>query len=552
MPIKKSPEQLQQTMEKLQSSFLVKLRGKAELLTGISQQLESGNLTTLPQLISETHQLAGSCGTFQFNHLGVMARQIETIASSIGTSDKLQGDTLKNLIDSLKLFVNNVEQALSGPTDPLKHHIAVTATSQDVWLVLSPSALRNELCAQLHAFGYPVKTFSTFLECIEALRLHTPALLFSEAKLADELLFDQKEIIETIDEHKRRLMIYSASDSFDLRINSVRHKAHGYFVSPLDIPSMMQRITRLFDDSTLSDKKVSILDDDLLLAEHYSWVLESAGIEVQVIKDSRLVIPELLSFKPDVLLLDMHMPEFSGAEISGVIRQYESLSSLHIAFLSAERDIQLQLQALSFGADDFIAKPISNENLVTAVKSRLSRNRDIRSLIERDSLTGLVKHGTIKDAVFVEFDRMRRSGEHFCIAMIDLDHFKSVNDSYGHAIGDVVIGTIATLLRKRLRRSDKAGRYGGEEFMVVLPKCSAKDAKLLIESILRSFRDIHFSAGQQSFSSTFSAGIACSSSGYADADMMMKVSDQELYNAKRGGRNRVCVTIERETNNAEF
>ena len=546
LPTKKSPEQLQQFMEELQASFLAKLGLKAELFAEISHRLESGILTTFPELISEAHQLAGSCGTFQLNHLGMLARQIETIALSVDASEKLQGDRLKNLIDSLRLFVNEVEQVLTGPRDFATNLLPAFEMAQDVWLVLNPSALRDELCAQLGAFGYPVKIFSTFAECIEALRSQTPALLFSEAVLADQLLFDQKELIDIMSEHKRWLMVYSATDSFDLRINAVRHKTHGYFVSPLDIPSMMQRITRLFDDSTFSDKKVSILDDDLLLAEHYSWVLESAGMEVQVIRDSRLVIPELLSFKPDVLLLDMHMPEFSGAEISGVIRQYESLSSLHTAFLSAERDIQLQLQALSYGADDFITKPISNENLVTAVKLRLARNRDIKSLIERDSLTGLVKHGSIKDAALIEFDRMRRSGEHFCIAMIDLDHFKSVNDSYGHAIGDVVIGTIATLLRKRLRRSDKAGRYGGEEFMVVLPKCSAMDAKLLIESILGSFRDIHFSAGQQSFSCTFSAGIACSSTGYADADMMMNASDQRLYNAKRSGRNRVCVNIEGE------
>lgn len=546
MPTKKSPEQLQQVMEKLQASFLSKLGLKAELFAEISHQLESGILTTFPELISEAHQLAGSCGTFQLNHLGMLARHIETIALSVDASEKLQGDRLKSLIDSLRLFVNEVEQVLTGPRDFSKNLLPAFEMAQDVWLVLNPSVLCDELCAQLRAFGYPVRIFSTFSECIEALRSQTPALLFSEAVLADQLLFDQKELIEIMSEHKRWLMVYSATDSFDLRINAVRHKTHGYFVSPLDIPSMMQRITRLFDDSTFSDKKVSILDDDLLLAEHYSWVLESAGIEVQVIRDSRLVIPELLSFKPDVLLLDMHMPEFTGAEISGVIRQYESLSSLHITFLSAERDIQLQLQALSYGADDFITKPISNEHLVTAVKLRLARNRDIKSLIERDSLTGLIKHGNIKDAVFVEFDRMQRTAEQFCVVMIDLDHFKNVNDSYGHAIGDVVIGTIATLLRKRLRRSDRAGRYGGEEFMVVLPKCGAGEAKLLVESILRSFRDIHFSAGQQSFSCTFSAGIACSSSGYADADMMMNASDQLLYNAKLGGRNRVCVNIEAE------
>jgi diguanylate cyclase (GGDEF)-like protein len=541
LPTKKSLEEIQQAMASLQTSFWSTLRLKATHFSEMVLRLEQGDFTLIQEIISLAHQLAGSCGTFQLPHLGLLARQIEVNALDLSRQTAPDLLIVQKLADAIRFFVTEVEQGSLEPGFALNNQFSISESRQDIWLLLEPSALRDELSVQLHAFGFEVRTFVTYQECIIELRKRSPALLFCAVALGNEILFTQYELLQSVNEKQSSLMVFSAEDSFELRIEAVRHKAQGCFVSPLDIPSMLQRISKLFDESTCSDKKVSILDDDLLLAEHYSWVLKSAGFEVQVIRDPDEVIAALLTFKPDVLLLDMHMPAFSGAEISGVIRQYDSLSSLHVTFLSAEHDIQQQLQALSFGADDFITKPISNENLVTSVKLRLARNREIKSLIERDSLTGLVKHGAIKDAVLSEFDRMSRSGEHFCVAMVDLDHFKNVNDSYGHATGDIVISTIATLLRKRLRRSDRAGRYGGEEFLVVLPKCSAADAKLLLDSILDSFREIHFSAGPQHFSCTFSAGIVCSSANYSDAEAMMKAADEVLYQAKHRGRNQVQV-----------
>jgi diguanylate cyclase (GGDEF)-like protein len=544
LPTKKSLAEIQQAMAALQASFWSTLGLKSAQFTEAAQQLRQGDLTVLPAIISLAHQLAGSCGTFQFQHLGHLARQIELYAISAHRVQLAELYILEPLTDAIERFVAEVRQGAAQPTFQVDDQLAQPQLRQDIWLVLTPSALRDELYAQLHAFGYQITTFATFSECTSALRKQAPALLFCAATLEDKSLFNQHELLQSVNEKQSWLMIFSEDDSFEIRIEGVRHKAQGCFVSPLDITSMLQRISKLFDESTFSDKRVSILDDDQLLAEHYSWVLKSAGFEVQVIRDPDQIIAELVVFKPDVLLLDMHMPAFSGAEISGVIRQYDSLSSLHITFLSAEHDIQQQLQALSFGADDFITKPISNENLVTSVKLRLARNREIKSLIERDSLTGLVRHAAIKEAVMTEFDRMNRGGEHFCVAMVDLDHFKQVNDSYGHAMGDIVISTIATLLRKRLRRSDRAGRYGGEEFLVVLPKCAAEDAKLLLDNILASFREIHFSSGPQHFSCTFSAGIVSSIGDYANAEMMMNAADAVLYQAKHQGRNQVRIIAE--------
>lgn len=541
MPDKKTFEEIQQSMAKLQAVFFSKLQQKSEFIVQLAEKLQLNDLSELQSLISMTHQLAGSCGAFHFNHLGHLARQILELSITLSKQKEPNPALLQELMDAVKTFVTEVEQGAPDVSQQVSNSLFIPEIQNNVWLVLPPSELREELNSQLSAFGYPVKMFSNFNDCCIALQTDAPALLFCAAFLEDHYLFKQINLLHVASEKKSKLMIYADEDSFEVRIDAVRHNALGCLVLPIDIPSMLQRVSKLFDEVTFSDQKVSILDDDLLLAEQYSLILKAAEIEVQIISDPSKVISDLLSFKPDILLLDMQMPTISGAEISGVIRQYDALSSLHVTFLSAEHDFQQQLQAMSFGADDFITKPISNENLVHAVKLRLARNKEIKSLIVQDSLTGLIRHGAIKEAVVSEFDRMNRSGEHLCVAMIDLDHFKNVNDSHGHAVGDVVIGTIATLLRKRIRRSDRAGRYGGEEFMILLPNCTAQNAQLLLKSILKSFRAIHFKSSPNNFSCTFSAGISCSSMGFESAEMLMNAADKALYEAKKNGRNQVNI-----------
>lgn len=540
MPIKKSPEEIQLAMKSLQANFDQTLIQKAALLTDASCSLKLHDFSQLPEVISLSHQLAGACGSFGWHYLGRLARQIEVNALLVRDSPDSDIACL-NLSDAIDDFIRETNQDRSVSTQPLVKAKGAAKINQDVWLVLPDSEYRATIETQLTAFDFSVRSFSSFADCRMALYEHMPALLFCATRVADELFFSQDALLEHVIQSDTKLLLCSEDDDFEARVNAVRHQAQAFFVGLPDMTLLLQKITRLFDEMNFSDKKVSILDDDLLLAEHYSWVLESAGIEVQIIESPDQAVSDLLSFKPDLLLLDMHMPEYLGSEVSGVIRQYDQLSSLHITFLSAEHDIKQQLQALSFGADDFITKPISNQNLVSTVKLRLARNRDIKSLIERDSLTGLVRHGAIKDTVYSEFDKAKHSGEQFCVAMIDLDHFKNVNDTQGHAVGDVVISTIASLLQKKLRRTDRAGRYGGEEFLVVLPDCSATDAKKRLESLLNSFKSIQFSGSDSHFNCTFSAGIVCSAEGFADADAVIEMADQALYQAKRNGRNQVTM-----------
>jgi diguanylate cyclase (GGDEF)-like protein len=162
----------------------------------------------------------------------------------------------------------------------------------------------------------------------------------------------------------------------------------------------------------------------------------------------------------------------------------------------------------------------------------------LRSFMTRDSLTGLFNHSVTKEYLELNVERALRSGENVCFAMIDLDHFKGVNDRYGHPAGDRVLVAMASLLRQRLRKSDVIGRLGGEEFAVILPGISMQEAVVLMDQLRRCFETICFPVEGGSFSSTFSCGLA-SLESHDNPEKLNLAADQAMYTAKKEGRNRV-------------
>ena len=174
--------------------------------------------------------------------------------------------------------------------------------------------------------------------------------------------------------------------------------------------------------------------------------------------------------------------------------------------------------------------------------SRAQRARQLSNALARDSLTGLLKHADIKEQVSYEVARAIRSRRPASVVMLDIDHFKQVNDQYGHPVGDNVIRALANLLRQRLRKIDSLGRYGGEEFLAVLPDCSGEQAQQVIEEIRQHFTRLTFQAGQQQFHCSFSAGVV-QSNGEQSASELLHLADQALYAAKHGGRNQVRLAV---------
>ncbi len=201
---------------------------------------------------------------------------------------------------------------------------------------------------------------------------------------------------------------------------------------------------------------------------------------------------------------------------------------------------------MRIGADEFLTKPISPERLVSAVSIRAERFRRLRSMMLRDSLTGLLNHTTTKEQLSIELSRMRRSGLSLAFALIDLDHFKSVNDTYGHPIGDQVLKTMSNMLKQRLRMTDIIGRYGGEEFAVALPDVSPSNAMVVLDKVREAFAQIQQIHSGGEFTVTLSCGVAMFPD-FDDVPSLTEAADQALYEAKSKGRNRVVLAAPPET-----
>jgi diguanylate cyclase (GGDEF)-like protein len=233
------------------------------------------------------------------------------------------------------------------------------------------------------------------------------------------------------------------------------------------------------------------------------------------------------------------MPECTGLELAQVIRQMETYLSIPIVYLSSETDRDKQLEAVGLGGDDFLEKPIKPSHLVAAVTSRIERYRKLRALMLHDSLTGLFNHTTTKERLAQEIARAKRFNFTFSFALLDLDLFKSVNDTHGHLAGDRVLKSLSQLLMRRLRSLDTVGRYGGEEFAVILPNTSLETAVTVMDEIRMGFEHIHHHSGENEFAVTFSCGVAqfpdCQSVGD-----LIDTADKALYDAKHQGRNAVC------------
>ena len=269
-------------------------------------------------------------------------------------------------------------------------------------------------------------------------------------------------------------------------------------------------------------------------------MLAERGIETEIVVDAPRVFEALDRGSFDLVLMDLEMPQVNGIDLAKMIRLNRSHLSVPIAFLSGGGDTETQMLARRFGGDDFISKRLPRDLMARLVEMRVERAHVVRTLIERDGLTGLVDHLRFVERIGQEVARSRRTGGECTLAMIDIDHFKSVNDTWGHQTGDLVLRRLASSLVSWLRRTDVVGRYGGEEFGVLLLDTAPERAAPVIDAFRHHFQGLEMISAGSTFRVTFSAGIA--GIGRAgDTAGLVAAADRALYRAKSEGRDRVVV-----------
>jgi diguanylate cyclase (GGDEF)-like protein len=306
--------------------------------------------------------------------------------------------------------------------------------------------------------------------------------------------------------------------------------------------TIMSRIVKLSSNEEEAPYRVLVVEDSKTATMVICRSLSEAGIESLAISRPQEVLTSLAKFQPDLVLMDMFMPGCTGVEVTRIIRQHTEFLSTPVVYLSAATNVALQVDALRLGGDHFLTKPFNPVILNAVVKSKIERYRALRRTMFHDSLTGLLNHITCKQRLDTMVNAAILEADSLCVAMVDIDHFKKVNDTYGHPMGDQVIRSMAWLLKQRLRKTDAVGRYGGEEFMVILPGSTAEQAFQLLDVIREDFSCIKHIASDTSFSCTFSSGVAEWKRGVTP-EALISQADEMLYQSKRGGRNRVSIPV---------
>jgi len=415
-------------------------------------------------------------------------------------------------------------------------------TQRLIYLVDDDTVQAGMLASQIGYFGYSVRVFHALADMRIAVENELPDailmdIIFPEGKMAGA---------ETIAEMRQTslanvpVLFLSVNDGPLCRLQAVRAGGQGYFAKPVDVAAMTDALDRLLFDVTPEEYHVLIVDDSRIQSQVNALYLNKAGMKTVIVTDPFQALPTLKEFNAELILMDVYMPDCSGLELARMIRQIEAYISIPIVFLSSETDRDRQLEAMGLGGDDFLVKPIKPDHLVAAVKSRIERYRGLRALMLRDGLTGLFNHTTTKERLIQEVARAERLKTPLSFAIIDLDCFKSVNDTYGHPAGDRVLKSLAQLLVRRLRSSDIVGRYGGEEFAVILPNTPPTEAATLMDGLRKSFENIHYRASGVEFSTTFSCGVSSYPLSPTPA-ALTAVADRALYTAKGNGRNQVCL-----------
>jgi two-component system, cell cycle response regulator len=311
-------------------------------------------------------------------------------------------------------------------------------------------------------------------------------------------------------------------------------------------------------------ERILVVDDHPDNVEIINARLSSRGFHIETASNGAEALELVQANPPQLILLDVMMPLMDGYEVSRRIKSDETLPYIPIILVTARDSTQDKVDGLDAGADDYITKPINFPELEARVRSMLrikrlqdeldSKNRELEDVNKRlrklsitDGLTELFNHRHVHELLHEEYERSKRSGDAMAVAMLDLDRFKQVNDTYGHPTGDVILYETARILRETAREIDMVGRYGGEEFIVILPGSDEDAAAQFAERVRVAIAEHIFRDEETEVQMTMSGGVASYPHDDGDdPDLLIKRADEALYHAKNSGRDRIIRASETE------
>ncbi len=425
---------------------------------------------------------------------------------------------------------------LDGRLHDPQHAAAETMRMSQTWLIGRDPTDWQALQAQLGYFGMAAE-FIGWQQPLPDNAGAAPLLLLDMGSLPEAEWHGRIQALRQRFAMGQLICLGVRSD-FEQLQQALRGGCDSCLMAGTPAHAIVEHIMELNERQEQEAYRVLIVEDSKTASHLIRRTLAENHIVSEIVNDPRQTLNMLKQFNPDLILMDMYMPNCTGVEVARIIRQHDEFLSTPIVYLSGETNVALQVDAMRLGGDHFLTKPFNPVFLNAIVKSKIERYRTLRRTMYHDSLTGLLNHSSGKHMLDMLLSGVAHEGGFLSVVMMDIDHFKQVNDTYGHPVGDQVIRSLSWLLKQRLRKHDILCRYGGEEFLIGLPHTDAEQAFAVMDRIRQDFAHIRHPYRDTHFRASASGGIATYPL-HQTGDALIKAADEALYQAKHDGRNRI-------------
>jgi len=512
------------------------IMGRVVVLEAAVLALLAGNLTadSRRQAEREAHKLAGTVGTFGFDQASTLAREAEELLAGvqpIGPADTVR---LSNLAAQIRRDLERPADADGDNVDVPEQQEPGTRRPRLV-IVDGNLEFRDRVATEARGLGIDVVGVPTADDARGLLR-GTNALVLDLAVPNAGMEF-LRELHGT--HPALPVVVISNGDHFQDRVDAARYGGRGFLQKPVRPAQLFDVLRDALVVSRDEMPTIVAVDDDATVLAMIGSLLEPVGVNVVKCGDPLRALSFLVEYAPDLVMLDVDMPGLNGIELCRVLRNDPRWAAVPILFLTARADSENVTQMFEAGADDFVSKPVTGPELLARVRNRLERTRALRLAADIDSLTGVATRRRGIEVLERFFRLGQRQRQPISVAAIDLDHFKQVNDRFGHLIGDMVLRRVAGLLAGFFRGEDIVARWGGEEFVIGMYAMPADAAVRRLQTALAKLQTEVFEAGDSTLTVTFSAGVG-EFPGDGDEWMTLyRVADVALSAAKAGGRNQV-------------
>ena len=527
---------LNTALAELRREYLFDVPGRLAELRKDVAAFRAGETDAVQSLIGRFHRLSGSGGSYGFPEISEIARGGERwLKTELPAPGEVAAKRLEELVDRLAAAFDAAARELGLPA----RGPAVTEFGWRALVIGSDGPLRKNIQSALVNTGFVVRGESGAGEPRELKLSERPDLVVvTDGPAGPDPFATATAWSGAGPVRPRSIVLVGRIESTD----RVRALAAGIdtIIPPdrvsVDLPTYAKTLARIGSPPP----RVLLVESDAAHAEMLTQWLEQANAKVTHCADGASAREAITRDTPDLILTDTRIPGIDGLSLARLVRQDSRFSLTPIVFLTDRDTVADQIAALSAGADHFLTEPVDRELLTHLVINRAERGRRLREMVHRDGLTGLLNHATLMAELEHAVEYARRHGETFAFLMIDVDHFKRVNDRYGHLAGDQVLLHVARVFQTTARASDLIGRYGGEEFGMILRRTDRAGAGILADKLRTALAEqpAVIAAGE-TIPVRVCIGIAAYPDDASTAGELAQLADTALYRAKAGGRDRV-------------